>query len=109
MQTSSTSGIELQHESASGPKGVAAPVQAGQLIIYILLLMPGLMVSLHSFSAYPLLDARPAMGLMLCLYLLPWSVFLLSMVLKRAANAGGLLGAYSLFRALRWSSSEPRL
>jgi hypothetical protein len=100
MQTSSTSGIELQLENAPGPKGFAGPVLGGQLAIYILLSVPGVVVSLLPLGAYPPLDIRPVMGLMICLYLLPWTVYLFSILRKRAGNAAGLLRGVFIFSAV---------
>lgn len=88
MQTSSTSGIELQLNGPSEHGGVAAPALRGKLVVRILLLVPGVLLSLIPLSTYPPLDTRVVMGITICVYLLPLTAVLLSNVRKRAVNAG---------------------
>jgi hypothetical protein len=66
-------------------------------VLYILLLVPGVFVSLSALGAYPPLDNRLVMAAVLGLFLLPVALQVLSSVRKRPiGDSGWLWAAYKL-------------
>jgi hypothetical protein len=86
MPNCSTCGIELQVSTCPNCGGTPLPSAGGARVLYILLLIPGVFVSLSALSAYPPLDARRMMGFLLCAFLLPVLLQVLSIVLKRPSD-----------------------
>jgi hypothetical protein len=50
------------------------------MILYIVLLVPGVFITLHALSAYPVLDGRVAMGVLLFGFLFPPVLLVISIV-----------------------------
>src|SRR5579864_7787278 len=58
-------------------------------VLYLLLLMPGVGVSLFAQGVYPPLDSRIPMGLLLSIFLLPVTLQMLGLVIKRPREDTG--------------------
>src|SRR5215469_3589593 len=63
--------IELQRLGRPYGSGSAGMSSTGIMVVRILLLTPGVFLTLRALAVYPLLDSRAVMGVMLCGYLLP--------------------------------------
>ena len=79
-------GIEV--ERSKGPNFGARPLPAagGVWVLHILLLVPGVFVSLLALSVYPLLDPRRMMGFLLGFFLLPVVLQMLTILRKSPGN-----------------------
>src|SRR5215510_1277962 len=84
MQRPSSGGIQLPlgKRPDFGTGRVHSKPNAKQ-VLYMLLMSPGLFFTFLSFSAYPLVDERFFMGVMLCTYVLGSVLMLLSLGRKR--------------------------
>jgi hypothetical protein len=69
-------------------------------VLYILLLVPGVFVSLSALAVYPPLDTRLVMAAVLGLFLLPVMPQFLSYVQKRPGGDAGWLRAAYIFSGL---------
>src|SRR5262245_39609453 len=87
MQKESTGRIELQ--LISRPVSLKIPVSSkGGLtpVVYVLLMMPGVILSLHAQGLYHPLDARVPMGFMSSLFLLPVALQMFSFLRRRPSE-----------------------
>ncbi len=94
MQKPATGGIELQ--LISRPGSLTAPVSSRggtKPVVYILLMVPGVILSLHAQGLYHPLDARVPMGFMLSVFLLPVALQMLSFLRRRPSENVGRWGA----------------
>ena len=91
MPKCSKCGIELQLSKCPDCGGSPLPSAGGVRVLYILLLGPGVFGSLRALSVYPPLDARLLMGFMLCVFLLPVVLQMLSFVRKQPSEDVGRL------------------
>jgi len=84
MQRPSAGGIQLQlgKRPDVGTGRVHSKPNAKQ-VLYMLLMTPGLFFTFLSFGAYPPVDMRFFMGVMLCTYVLGSVLLMLSLVRKR--------------------------
>lgn len=85
----SIGGIEVRvaKRSATGGSSEALPVATGgRGALYFLMLMPGLLACMLARAAYPLLDDRAALGLMIAFFLVPFVIQLL-LILRKESNA----------------------
>ena len=95
MPNCSTCGIELQLGKCPNCGGRPLPRAGSATVLYILLLVPGVFVSLSALTVYPPLDTRVVMAAVLGLFLLPVALQLLSFVRRPPSeNAGWLRTAY---------------
>jgi len=62
-------------------------------VLYVMLLVPGVFVTLGALSVYPLLDSRIAMGLLLSGFLLPFAMLVVSMARNREGTDAETLRA----------------
>jgi hypothetical protein len=126
MQNASTGGFEFQLRKRPEDGGGAVPnAQGAKQVLYILLLIPGVFVSLFAVGSYPPLDSRPVMGMILGLFLLPVALQVLGFLLKRPSNGRDLWRIPYIFSSLalvlfafllflkggldRWPRSEMRV
>jgi hypothetical protein len=77
--------LQLRGQPDAGGKQLSSAGGTTQ-VLYILLLTPGVMLSLFSQGIYPLLDSRLAMGVMLSLFLLPVALLIVSFVRQRPSG-----------------------
>jgi len=62
-------------------------------VLYVMLLVPGVFVTLWALSVYTLLDSRIAMGFLLSGFLLPFAMLIVSIVRNRDATDAETLRA----------------
>ena len=74
--------LQLGRRADFGTSRVPSNPNATQ-VLYILLMTPGVFVTLHALSVYPPVNARLPMAVMLCIFLLPVVLMVLSFVLNR--------------------------
>jgi hypothetical protein len=100
MQNNSSRGIGFGVANPSAPGGNApAPSVDAGLVLYILLLVPGVFFALLPFSLYPPVDRHQVMRILLGAYLLPWALFSFRLVRKRPGE-----GTRWLRATFAWSS-----
>src|SRR5215467_1381908 len=79
-------GIDFQSAKRTNGGGDARARTFSVTVAYIILLVPGVFFTLLALAAYPLLDTRLAMGLMLSGFLFPFSALIVSIVRNREDN-----------------------
>jgi hypothetical protein len=100
MQNESSDGQRIQ---LSSPGSVGAPSASSsglKQVLNILLMIPGVFASLMAIGAYTPMNPRPLMGVVLGVFLFPFALQLLSMVLRVLDGSDGfwrfLYGASSI-------------
>jgi hypothetical protein len=83
--------IQLQSAKDTNASGDARSSALGSTVPYIILLVPGVFVSLQALAAYPLLDSRLAMAFLLSGFLLPFAVLIVSILRNQEGNDGRIL------------------
>jgi hypothetical protein len=83
--------IQLQSTKHMIAGGDARSSALGNTVPYIILLVPGVFVSLQALTAYPLLDSRLAMAFLLTGFLFPFAVLIVSILRNQEGNDGRLL------------------
>lgn len=83
------------HPRTSPPRGAAGAGDARQLL-YLLLLVPGLFLTVAASRAYPLLDARIPAALILCGIVIPVGFQMWAIVRRRAVVHGRRMRAVYL-------------
>ncbi len=90
MEKPSTGRMELQLNSRPGSlKTPASSKGSVTSVVYILLMVPGVILSLHAQGLYHPLDARVPMGFMLSLFLLPVALQMFSFLRRRPSENMG--------------------
>ncbi|HLV94166.1 MAG TPA: hypothetical protein VKS44_03160 [Candidatus Acidoferrales bacterium] len=88
-KTIQLSGIEIGLRKPSDGAGTSAVISTAKStggVLSFLMLMPGLLACMLVRAAYPLLDDRIALGLMIAFFLLPFVVQLF-LILRKQSNA----------------------
>lgn len=90
MQNESSDGIEIRLANR-GSVGAAAASSSGlKQVLNILLMMPGVFASLMAMGTYTPMNSRPLMGIILGVFLLPFALQILSMVLRLSNGNSGI-------------------
>ncbi len=83
--------IELQSARQTNGTRDARSSAFAVTLLYIMLLVPGVFLTLRALSVYPLLDSRMAMAFLLSGFLFPSAALIVSIVRNREGNDGKVL------------------
>ena len=83
--------IEVLSAKRTNGIGDARSSALGKTVSYIILLVPGVFVTLQALAVYPLLDDRLAMAFLLSGFLFPFAVLIVSIVRNQEGNNGKVL------------------
>jgi hypothetical protein len=90
MQSESSDGIEIRLNSQGSVGAIPASSSGLKQVLNILLMVPGVFASLMAIGAYTPMNPRPLMGIILGVFLFPFALQILSMVLHLSNGSGSL-------------------